>query len=411
MKPSFWMTALVVTLLPRQPEPVPAWGFYGHRLINRQAVFSLPPPLFSYFKPAIDYLSDHAVDADKRRYASPHEAPRHYLDLDRYGSPPFPDLPRQWHDAMLQMTEWRFVGPGPDTIPLFRKPVTPSDSLVEWHPLLQPAHPAPPTRRELSDWFRKTALPRRFETPWTVPQDSLPAWLAPPTGWTSDLLLTDRLSEHGILPYHLSHSLSQLTDAFRNHDHSRILRLAADMGHYIADAHVPLHTTENYNGQLTGQTGIHAFWESRLPELFAEDAYDFWIRPAIFLQDADGFFWQIILDSHALVDSVLRTERLLRQEFPADRQLCFETRGRTVVKVPCEDFSEAYHRRLGNMVEIRMRQAIRAVASAWYTAWVLAGQPDLLSGQSPDLAGADSTWIQWQQAYQQGSIQGRAHPD
>ena len=59
--------------------------------------------------------------------------------------------------------------------------------------------------------------------------------------------------------------------AFIEKDSDKILKYSADLGHYIADAYVPLHTTENYNGQLTGQKGIHAFWESRLPELFSED--------------------------------------------------------------------------------------------------------------------------------------------
>ncbi|MEY3052215.1 MAG: hypothetical protein RLY31_2000 [Bacteroidota bacterium] len=402
---------MVLLLLPAHSPPLTSWGFFGHRLINRHAVFSLPKPLFSYFKPHIDYLAEHAVDADKRRYASPHEAPRHYMDLDRYGAPPFPDLPRNWSDAMLQYSEWRFVGPDRDTLPVFLAPVTPADSLVTLNPLLRHSLPAPLPRRELLTWFRKVALPRRFDPPWIVPQDSLPDWLAPPADWKADLQLTDLLSEHGILPFHLTHSLSQLTDAFQERDLQRILRLAADLGHYIADAHVPLHTTENYNGQLTGQYGIHAFWESRLPELFAEDNYDFWIGPAHFLADPNAFFWNILLDSHRLVDSVLQTEKNLRQTFPTDRQLCFESKGRSVVKVPCEDFSAAYHQQLGNMVESRMRKAIHAVASAWYTAWVLAGQPDLPTADPSGSEVTDSTWVRTQQAFRQGTIQGRAHPD
>jgi hypothetical protein len=57
--------------------------------------------------------------------------------------------------------------------------------------------------------------------------------------------------------------LNRLTRAFKEHDRERILRYSADLGHYIGDAHVPLHCTRNYNGQLSGQHGIHGFWESR----------------------------------------------------------------------------------------------------------------------------------------------------
>ena len=56
-----------------------------------------------------------------------------------------------------------------------------------------------------------------------------------------------------------------------NGDAKKVLFLATDLGHYIANAHVPLHTTLNYNGQLSNQSGFHAFWESRLPELFSEN--------------------------------------------------------------------------------------------------------------------------------------------
>src|SRR5690625_6385588 len=69
----------------------------------------------------------------------------------------------------------------------------------------------------------------------------------------------------------------------------RIIRLCADIGNYVADAHVPLHTTVNYNGQLTGQTGLHAFWESRIPELFAQDHFSAWVGPARYIEDPEEF--------------------------------------------------------------------------------------------------------------------------
>ena len=128
---------------------------------------------------------------------------------------------------------------------------------------------------------------------------------------------------------------------------------------------------------LTGQIGIHAFWESRLPELFADDDYEFWVGKAQFIEHPRDYFWNMVLDSHALVDSVLLIEADLRQRFPSDQQMCYETRGETLVHTPCEAYASAYHQRMGNMVEQRMRDAILSVGSAWYTAWVLAGQPDL----------------------------------
>ena len=66
-----------------------AWGFWGHKRINRMAVFSLPPEMVTFYKKNIEFITEHAVDPDKRRYAIKEEAPRHYIDLDHYGANPF----------------------------------------------------------------------------------------------------------------------------------------------------------------------------------------------------------------------------------------------------------------------------------------------------------------------------------
>jgi hypothetical protein len=50
------------------------------------------------------------------------------------------------------------------------------------------------------------------------------------------------LIDHGIVPWHILKVKYWLTQAMRNHDYSQILELSADLGHYIADAYVPLHT-------------------------------------------------------------------------------------------------------------------------------------------------------------------------
>jgi hypothetical protein len=48
----------------------------------------------------------------------------------------------------------------------------------------------------------------------------------------------------------IDHSIQRKT---KKHE---ILFIAADLGHYIADAHMPLHTSDNHDGQLTDQKGI-----------------------------------------------------------------------------------------------------------------------------------------------------------
>ncbi|HEY9005959.1 zinc dependent phospholipase C family protein [Ohtaekwangia sp.] len=266
------------------------WGFFGHQRINRLAVFALPPEMIGFYKKNIGYITETAVNPDRRRFIVADEAPRHYIDLDHYGDSALYTLPRYWKDAVEKLTE-------------------------------------------------------------------------------------DTLKTYGILPWHINRMYYALKDAFVVRDVNRILKLSAEIGHYIGDAHVPLHTTENYNGQLTGQEGIHAFWESRLPELFS-DRYDFFVGKVSYIVNPQLAAWEAIEESHLAVDSVLGEEKKLFAK-SGDHKYSFETKGRQTQKVFSQEYSKAYHAALQGMVERRMRAAIKLTADIWYTAWVDAGQPDL----------------------------------
>src|SRR5690349_14383023 len=78
------------------------WGFYAHRMINYQAVFLLPPEMIAFYKPNIEFISEHAVDPDKRRYAVIEEGPRHYIDIDRYAGT---DIPQNWTKAVEKISD------------------------------------------------------------------------------------------------------------------------------------------------------------------------------------------------------------------------------------------------------------------------------------------------------------------
>ena len=186
----------------------------------------------------------------------------------------------------------------------------------------------------------------------------------------------DTLMAHGIVPWHIDRTFFQLQKAFERADLDRIVKLSAELGHYVADAHVPLHTTVNYNGQLTDQVGIHAFWESRIPEISAEH-YDHMVGRAEYIDDPLEAAWIAVRESHSAVATVLRIEKELSESFPADRKYSFESRGRGTTRNYSREFSLAYENALDGMIEQRMNASIRLVGSLWFTAWVNAGQPDL----------------------------------
>lgn len=189
----------------------------------------------------------------------------------------------------------------------------------------------------------------------------------------------DSLMMHGIVPWHIQVMLGRLTAAFKEINYSKIMKNSAELGHYIADSHVPLHTSSNHNGQLTNQKGIHGFWESRVPELLAEKEWDFMIGKAQYIKDPLSYTWDRILESAKASDSVLNFERELTKQFSEDKKYSFESRNGKTIRQYSSAFTIAFNKKLDGMIERRMRLSIQSIASFWYTAWVNAGQPNLKS--------------------------------
>ncbi len=371
------------------------WGFFGHRLINRLAVYTVPTEMLGWYKPNIDFIADHAVDPDKRRYASKHEAVRHYIDLDHWGALPFDHVPRKW-DEVLALNAELFTIKGGDTTYLLK------------------AYPYQIWKDSLPDFKARLQLVRNFylgqyyNDNATIPCDSAKI-LFPKINCQDgiSIYIADAFSAYGIVPYHLQSMLFKLTKAFKENDLNKVLRTSAEIGHYIADASVPLHTTSNYNGQLTDQLGIHAFWESRIPELFALDEFDMVVGQATYIKDPETYFWNIVLSSHEEVERVLSLEKELSKTYPSDQQYCFDNRLNKSTRTQCVEYARAYAQAMDNMVEERFRIAVKAVGDAWYTAWVDGGQP-IPPGQKAITQGTTED-EELDRAVQSGATLGREH--
>jgi hypothetical protein len=132
----------------------------------------------------------------------------------------------------------------------------------------------------------------------------------------------------------------------------------------------------NYDGQLTNQKGLHALWESRLPELFA-DHYNLYTGKARYIDNPLSQAFILCRSSFKCVDSVVKMEQQLDKSFPHDHKYSLQQRGERKVTDYSPEYCKAYHQLLKGMVERRMRTAILMVGSFWYSAWVDAGQPDL----------------------------------
>ncbi len=240
------------------------------------------------------------------------------------------------------------------------------------------------------------------------PYPELPrSWKDAVAKYTADTLLAN-----GIVPWHVQVMLRRLTDAFKAKNFTAIMKNSADIGHYIADAHVPLHTSSNHNGQLTNQKGIHGFWESRVPELLADKEFDFFIGKAEYIKNPGEYIWARVLESAKAADSVLSFERELTKQFGTDRKYAFEERNNVLVRQYSSDFTIAFNKKLDGMVERRMRLAVFSVASFWYTAWVNAGQPDLTSLVNQKFSEADLKQFETlNETWKNGKIKAREHDE
>jgi len=280
---------LILVLLPALDGL--SFGFAAHRKINRMAVFTLPPEMVGFFKHHIEYITERAIDPDKRAHSVPGEAQRHYIDIEYFGENPFENVPRRWTDAIEKYTE-------------------------------------------------------------------------------------DTLQKYGILPWHVDVMMQRLTRAFIDQDIDRILYNASHIGHYISDLCTPLHTTKYYNGRNPSQRGIHALWESRLVELYAEN-YNYFVGRAEYISSPLDRAWELIDFSHSTVDTIYHIFDSLMVALPPDLVFTHDMRGQSTVRTYSREFSQAMHTGMKGMVERQMRRAVKNVGDFWYTAWVNAGQPDL----------------------------------
>jgi hypothetical protein len=268
-----------------------SWGFFVHYKINHLAVFILPTQMKGFYENNIQFITEHAVSADKRRYVDSTEAPKHFLNADHFGKNPFKAIPRNYYDAAIKYT-------------------------------------------------------------------------------------ADTINKYGTLPWTIENNYYRLVKAFKQHDTAAILTISANLGHYIADAHVPLHLTENYNGQLTNQTGIHALWENRLPELFF-NRYRLYVVQARYVENPLNEAFKICKASFKCVDSVLKFEQNIDKSFKSQDKYELVAHGKKKIKDYSTAYASAYNKLLNGMVERCMRSAILSIGSYWYSAWVDAGQPDL----------------------------------
>jgi len=174
--------------------------------------------------------------------------------------------------------------------------------------------------------------------------------------------------DNGILPWATETTVNAIQQRFQNRDFEGAKILAADLGHYVADGHMPLHITRNYNGQFTGNDGIHSRYETSMVNAFIDEIqYD---GDSIQLvPDVNAYIFQYLYENYTLLDSILNADNYAK----------------TVAgSTSSQAYKQALWDKTGAMTIELMKRASHAITELLYTAWVNAGSPSLSASSIKD---------------------------
>jgi len=166
----------------------------------------------------------------------------------------------------------------------------------------------------------------------------------------------------GILPWATENSFDSLQNCFERHDFAKAKIFAADLGHYVADGHMPLHITKNYNGQLTGATGIHSRYESTMISAYISQITYTGENIAV-IRNVNQYIFDYLYTSYPYVDSVLSAD----------------TYAKTFGSTSSAAYNNALWAKSKSFTIPLFKRASHALAELIYTAWVQAGSPSLIN--------------------------------
>ncbi|NOZ46886.1 MAG: T9SS type A sorting domain-containing protein [Chlorobi bacterium] len=165
----------------------------------------------------------------------------------------------------------------------------------------------------------------------------------------------------GILPWATKAAFDSLKSCFVRRDWDKAVLFASDLGHYVADGHMPMHITRNYNGQYTGNDGIHSRYESTMINSFnAEIVYSGMQIDTI--ADVNQYIFNYLYNNYIYVDSVIGADNYAKS-------------------INSNTYSTEYKRALWDYSKdftiLLFKNASHALTELIYTAWIQAGSPSM----------------------------------
>jgi hypothetical protein len=163
----------------------------------------------------------------------------------------------------------------------------------------------------------------------------------------------------GILPWATLAAYDSLVACFSRNDWTKALLFASDLGHYVADGHMPLHICANYDGQISGNDGIHSRYESTMiNNNLASIAYTG--DSIAEIPDIRDYIFNYLYKNFPYADSVITADNYAKS-------------------ISTNYYSTAYKQALWNYTKTftiqLFKEASHALAELMYNAWLEAGSP------------------------------------
>ena len=174
------------------------------------------------------------------------------------------------------------------------------------------------------------------------------------------------IDRNGTLPWRTEEMYGKLKDAFmaypRRGSFARfdILFYSAWLGHYVSDAHVPLHAVTDSDGQKTGQRGIHTRFEALLFERYVKQLKlsPRRIQP---IRNPLDFTFDAVLQGTQLVPTILESDRVAIGSKDVYDNAYYDT----------------FFKGSRAVLERRIDESTAAVAAMIAGAWEAAGKPSV----------------------------------
>jgi len=170
------------------------------------------------------------------------------------------------------------------------------------------------------------------------------------------------VTKMGLLPWATLETFKNLAKSFSEKNRDKILIYASDLAHYVADAHQPMHTMLNYDGQLTGQEGIHRRYESFMIERYIDElSKETKGFEVVYVEEPMDFIFDYISNSNSLSEILLNADKFANNKSGSTEN---------------DQYYSLLWFKTKYVTKIQFESAYNSLASLIFTAWVDGGKPD-----------------------------------